>query len=178
MIFLADDMRVTPMSFGAAAFCFGDGSSVACPCANNGATGRGCQNSAATGGALLSASGLPSLAADTLQFTCSGELSSALSILFQGDATQATIQMGDGLRCAGGHLRRMYMKSVVGGVVSAPALLDPSVSARSAALGDPIPANAIRLYHVYYRDSSAGFCRTPQGNAFNVSNAISILWAP
>src|SRR5258705_3596873 len=48
-------------------FCFGDGSGQACPCGNSGSSGHGCQDSNGTGGALLSASGTPSLSADTLQ---------------------------------------------------------------------------------------------------------------
>src|ERR1041385_7009467 len=39
-------------------FCPGDGTQVTpCPCANNGVAAHGCDNSAATGGAILSASG-------------------------------------------------------------------------------------------------------------------------
>ncbi|MBK7641877.1 MAG: PQQ-binding-like beta-propeller repeat protein [Planctomycetes bacterium] len=67
-----------------APFCFGDGSSAACPCGNSGATGRGCANSAQPTGARLVASGAASLAHDTLVLTSSGELSSALSIFLQG----------------------------------------------------------------------------------------------
>jgi hypothetical protein len=159
-------------------FCAGDGIATGCPCANNGNAGRGCQNSAGTGGALLAASGVPSLAADTLLFTTDGELSTALSIVLQGDATIAPANFGDGLRCAGGTLRRLYVQSAVGGSISAPAPSDASVSARSAFLGDVIPLGGTRVYQVYYRDPSASFCPGPAGNTFNSSGAVSATWGP
>ena len=65
------------LPFAFQSFCFGDGTlATACPCGNVGLAGRGCQNSASTGGALLSASGwvLP----DSAVLTSSGELASAL----------------------------------------------------------------------------------------------------
>jgi hypothetical protein len=160
------------------AFCAGDGSQAACPCANNGLAGHGCENSATTGGALLAASGVPSLSADTLLFTSSGELATALSIVLQGDNPIAPANFGDGLRCAGGTLKRLYVQSAVGGSISAPAPADASVSARSALLGDVIPLGSTRAYQVYYRDPSASFCPSPQGNTFNATGAISATWGP
>src|SRR5260370_1356252 len=82
--------------------------------------GHGCENSSSTGGALLSVTGTASLAADTLVFSSTGEPSSSLSILLQGDAVHATTSFGDGLRCSGGALKRLYAYTSVGGVVSAP----------------------------------------------------------
>jgi hypothetical protein len=161
-----------------ASFCFGDGTQGACPCANSGATGNGCENSASTGGAMLAATGNPSLAADTLVLTSSGERATALSIFLQGDAEVAPAFFGDGLRCAGGNLKRLYSRNAVGGSVTAPMGADPSVSARSAALGDPIPSFATRLYQVYYRDPSATFCPDPPGSTFNASNGLRVLWGP
>jgi hypothetical protein len=153
-------------------FCFGDGTGAACPCANTGSAGHGCNNSAATGGALLMASGVPSLSLDTLEFTSTSELPSALSIVLQGDATIAPVPFGDGLRCAGGSLLRLYSKNASGGIVLAPGPGDPTVSARSAALGDTIPLGATRIYQVYYRDPNLVFC--PSG--FNASNAVAVVW--
>ncbi|MBK7641896.1 MAG: hypothetical protein IPJ19_02425 [Planctomycetes bacterium] len=160
------------------AFCSGDGVTGACPCANTGLAGRGCQNSAATGGALLQASGVPSLAGDTLLFSASGELASALSIVLQGDVALAATNFGDGLRCAGGSLKRLYVHSAVGGALNAPSGADLGISARSAQLGDAIPLGGTRVYQVYYRDPNAGFCAAPQGGTFNVSGAISATWGP
>jgi hypothetical protein len=88
------------------------------------------------------------------------------------------VNFGDGLRCAGGTLKRLYSRNAVGGTVTAPQGADPSITARSAALGDTIPANGTRIYHVYYRDSSASFCPNPPGSTFNVSNGLRVLWAP
>jgi hypothetical protein len=68
------------------------------------------------------------------------------------------------------------VKGAVGGSITAPQSGDPSISLRSAALGDAIPLGATRIYQVYYRDSSASFCPNPQGGTFNVSNAIAIAW--
>ena len=76
----------------------------------------------------------------------------------------------------GGTLKRLYVHPAVGGAVSAPQAGDPSISARSAALGDVIASGATRYYQVYYRDPVQGFCAAPQGNNWNVSSGVSVLW--
>jgi len=161
------------------ASCFGDGTGTACPCGNNGLAGHGCENSSSTGGALLAASGTPSLSADTLVLTASGERPTALSIFLQGRALVAPVVYGDGLRCVGGALERLfYVEVATGGVATAPQAGDPRVSVRSAALGDPIPMGATRHYQTYYRDAVATFCPSPPGNTWNVTNALSAIWSP
>ncbi len=158
-----------------ATFCFGDGSSTLCPCGNLGTAGRGCENSASTGGAQLAGSG--NLNPDALVLSVTGELPTALTIFLQGDVNTAPGSIfGDGVRCTGGNLKRLYAKSAVGGAVSAPAVGDLGVRAQSAALGDVIPAGATRYYQAYYRDASPSFCAAPPGNTFNVSNAVSVIW--
>lgn len=157
-------------------FCFGDGSGAFCPCANSGGIARGCQNSAGTGGALLTVSGSASLSADTVQFISAGERTTALSIVLQGDTAIAPVNYGDGLRCTGGDLKRLYVKTAVGGVVFAPQGSDLSISTRSAAMGALIPLGATRVYQVYYRDGNPSFCPAPTGSSFNVSNAIAVAW--
>ena len=92
--------------------------------------------------------------------------------MLQGDAVIAPVNFGDGLRCAGGNLKRLYVKSASGGVVNAPQAGDPLISARSATLGDTIPLGATRIYQVYYRDPNLGFC----AGGFNVTNAMLIAW--
>ena len=158
-------------------FCFGDGAVIACPCGNIGFSGHGCDNSRATGGALLLGSGAASLSGDTLHFTSSDELPTSLSIMLQGDAISVPLNFGDGLRCTAGSLFRLYVKTAIGGVVSMPGAGDPTVSARSAALGDTIPSGSTRYYQVYYRDPNLAFCPPPAGDAFNVSNAVAITWS-
>ncbi|HEV8113894.1 MAG TPA: S8 family serine peptidase [Planctomycetota bacterium] len=154
-------------------YCFGDGSGAACPCGNTGAPGHGCANSVGQS-AQLSAAGTTS--PDTIVLSASGELPTALTIFVQGPATIAPAIFGDGLRCVGGSLKRLYAKSASGGVVYAPHAGDPSITARSAALGDPIASGDTRYYMTYYRDPSPSFCPTPPGGTFNASNALSIVW--
>jgi glucose/arabinose dehydrogenase len=156
--------------------CFGDGTGGSCPCGNRGSTGHGCENSAATGGAQLAYAGNARLSADTLVFMSAGELSSALSICLQGDAETSPTIFGDGLRCAGGHLKRLYVKSASGGNLTVPILGDPSVSTRSAALGSPIAPGSLRVYQTYYRDPSSAFCPTPPGSTFNASSGLRVRW--
>jgi len=154
--------------------CFGDGSGHACPCANFGLSGHGCANSVVAGGALLVASGTTS--PDTIVLHSTGETPTALSIFLQGDATISPAVYGDGLRCAGGILKRLYTKAASGGAVSAPGPGDPSITVRSASLGNPIPPGDRRSYQVYYRDSNPGFCPSPPGGTFNITNVVKILW--
>jgi hypothetical protein len=157
------------------AFCFGDVLAAACPCGNDGDDGHGCENSSLTGGAILIATGVARLSADTVRFTSSGEKPTALSIFLQGSTAIAPTAYGDGVRCTGGTLKRLYAKSAVAGVVFAPQPGDLSVSARSAFLNATIPLGATREYQVYYRDNGA-FCDAPQGSNFNVSNGILVAW--
>jgi hypothetical protein len=60
--------------------------------------------------------------------------------------------------------------------VTVPQAGDPSVSARSAALGDPIPSGGVREYQAYYRDANALFCPLPTGSTFNSTGALEIVW--
>jgi hypothetical protein len=157
-------------------FCFGDGTlATGCPCSNNGLVGHGCENSAATGGAQLTAAG--NVSPDTIVLTSSGELPSVLSIFLQGTAnlTNGAV-FGDGVRCVNTTLKRLFTHNASGGVVSAPVGADLSITARSAALGDPIAPGSTRYYQTYYRDPVLSFCPNPPGDGWNVSSGIQIHW--
>jgi hypothetical protein len=153
-------------------FCAGDGGEVECPCSNNGLPGHGCENSAATGGARLLAGGGTN--PDTLVLGCFGEVGTSTTVFLQGDQTLGFVPFGDGLRCIGGHLRRLFVVHASGGAVSVPGLGDPSISARSAALGDPLASGVVRYYQTQYRDPAGGSCSA--GGAFNMTNAMRIVW--
>jgi hypothetical protein len=156
-------------------FCFGDGSVAQCPCRNSGHLERGCENSASTGGARLSATGTTE--PDRIVLHASGELPSALAIFLQGDALiPSGLRFGDGLLCSGGDLMRLFAKSATSGEVAAPEIGDESITARSAALGDPIAPGATRYYQTYYRDPNLAFCPPPQGDSWNVTNGIKVVW--
>jgi hypothetical protein len=160
------------------AFCNpGLGGVISCPCSNppSGA-GRGCDNSAATGGASIAGSGSPSLGGDTLVFTTAGQCQSGTSIVLQGTLSDGTgLVFGQGVRCVSGALKRLYLQAASGGSISAPALGDPSVTAQSAALGDPISAGQQRFYMVYYRDPTVlGACDA--ASTFNGTNALDVTW--
>ena len=129
---------------------------IACPCGNPPASaGRGCDNSSATGGAVLGASGIAYLSNDTLQFTTHDEQPNATSVLLAGDAVVANgLVFGQGVRCAGGVLKRFYVKTAQNGSITAPDFTagDATVSARCTALGVPLQAGEVRAFLVYYRD--------------------------
>jgi hypothetical protein len=158
--------------------CFGDGSGGVCPCSNFGWTGRGCNNSAATGGAVLVSAGWASLAFDSLKLTSTNELANAFSEFLQGTIEIAPTPFGDGLRCAGGNVKRLFTRQASSGSVSAPQSDEVSISARAAALGDVIGVASTRTYQVYYRDPSLTFCPSSAGNTWNVSSGLRIEWLP
>ncbi len=159
----------------------GVGGVIGCPCLNPpGGSGQGCDNSSATGGSVLSASGIAYLSIDSLVFTTSGELPTALSVLMQGNALLANgVVYGQGIRCSGGMTKRLFVKAAVAGDMTAPdfAAGDPTVSARSAAKGDVIQAGQSRWYLVYYRDPTVlGGC--PATSTFNATQTGQVTWWP
>ena len=155
----------------ATAFCFGDGSGLACPCGNSGAAGNGCTSSVNANGANLAGSGLASIGGDTFLLTGSGMPNSSV-LYFQG-----TTQLGggtgnvfgDGLRCAGGSVIRLLTKSNVGGGSVYPGEGEPPISVRGAnAAGD------VRTYQAWYRNAAA-FCTV---STFNLTNGVQVTWIP
>lgn len=102
-------------------FCSGDGSGTPCPCANESGLGdgRGCLNSFGTGARLM-ALGTASVSGDTVTLFGTGMPPLASALYFQGtgqDGSGQGTQLGDGLRCAGGAVIRLGVKSNVGGGV-------------------------------------------------------------
>ncbi len=152
---------------------------LACPCANPPALGGlGCNNSDNTGGAGIGAVGAASLASDSIVITTYGQKLTATTVVLQGTTQNLTgAVFGQGVRCVAGTLKRLYVKPAVAGGVSVPASGDPSISARSAALGDPLSAGAHREYMAYYRDPTvSGGC--PATSTFNATTAGTLIWAP
>jgi Tol biopolymer transport system component len=155
---------------------------VHCPCSNPpSGPERGCDNSHGTGGASLWISGGEYLSSDTIVFTAGGEPPNVVSLVLQG-STQVTggAVYGQGVRCVGGSLKRMYvMFAPESGRITGPAILagEPTVHARSAALGDVIQVGSTRWYMVMYRDGTVlGGC--PASSTFNTTQAREIVWRP
>lgn len=158
----------------------GIGGVIACPCANQpAAAGKGCDNSAATGGASIAGSGTPALSADTLVFATTNQTANGTTILLQGNALAgagAGVPFGQGVRCVGGTLKRLYVRSPGGtGGISVPQAGDNTVSAQSSLLGDVIAPGSTRYYMAYYRDPIVlGGCAA--NATFNATNALSVAW--
>lgn len=172
-------LQIVPETGTYVSYCdAGVGGTLACPCGNppSGA-GKGCENSASTGGAVIAASGAASLGGDTLVFTTAGEKPTAYSIVLQATAASSGSQFGQGVRCITGSLKRLYVKAASGGSITAPQGGDASVSARSAALGDAIASGTHRYYLVYYRDPVVlGGCAA--NLTFNATQSLDLLWQP
>jgi hypothetical protein len=140
-------------------FCFGDGSAGACPCGNLGAPGRGCDNAAATGGALLEGSGSP--AAGTVVLEGSGFPPAAtptVIVIRSASLAASPVPFGDGLRCVAAPVQRLAASFAAGGQSTHPL---------SHGIGP-----GVFHYQLWYR-SSAAFCAPAP---FNLSNGYTIVW--
>ena len=154
-----------------------------CPCGQPNNPNGGCANfgPGATSGAILIYVGSPSVSADTVVLVTSNHRPAATvtNVFFSGSGSQTPgVPHGSGVRCVNVQLKRLYTGETSGGSLSRPAGADPSVTARSAALGVPIVPGQTRHYFNIYRDP---FAAGPCGNTsstVNLTNAISISWAP
>jgi hypothetical protein len=150
-------------------YCAGDiNSSVGCPCFNEtGSLGAGCENSTGQG-ALLTITGNASVSADTVVFSGSN-LPTGPGLYFQGNNAINSGNgnpFGDGLRCAGGNVKRLQVRFSSGGSSQT------SVSISSAA--GNVNAGSVKRYQLWYRDPSAG---APCQSGFNLTNGIEVTWS-
>jgi hypothetical protein len=156
-------------------FCAGDGSGTACPCANFGAPDHGCAHSSFAGGALLRASGVPSVSSDTLLLEASDAPANAFGLYIQGSALVANgngAPFGDGLRCVTGNVIRLGVRASSHGASS---FGHGDGTGASVAQQGLVPASGgLRHYQFWFRDA-APFCTS---SLFNLSNALSVQWVP
>ncbi|MBK8179522.1 MAG: VCBS repeat-containing protein [Planctomycetes bacterium] len=149
---------------------FCEGSAAACPCGNGGLSGHGCENSRGTGGGLLLAQGLPSVANDSLVLNVGGLPQSAVTLVLQGTGP-GSAPIFDGILCLGGTIKRFPALTASNGFAS---LSAASAGAPLSVIGGvPLPGGVFR-YQAWYRDNQP-FCTA---GAANTSNGITVTWTP
>ncbi len=156
----------------ATAFCNGDGSGALCPCGNqnDGSTGiSGCANSAGAGGGKLGYTGSNSIGAADLVLTGSGLTPGQPGLYLQGlNAINGGLgnPFGDGLRCVGGGIVRLQVRTA-----NASGLSNTTINVSS--VGGVNPGD-LRRYQLWYRDPVG-----PCGGGFNFTNGLEInTWIP
>lgn len=156
------------------AFCAGDGSATACPCANPGATGRGCASSIFAGGARLSANHYAGTSATTSGLQLAADNISGPCLFAQGTSQAgvgAGIAFGDGLLCIGGSIARLGVVIPSGGVAVLP---NPTAPTPISIAGGGLVAGDVRHYQAWYRDALA-FCTSAM---FNLTQAVTVTFGP
>jgi hypothetical protein len=153
-----------------ASYCFGDGSGTTCPCGNNSPNpGSGCDNGTASGGATLSVAGSASIALADMVFSASGLEGNQPGLYFQGNnATNGGLGslFGDGLRCAGGSVVRLQIRT-------SDASGNSSTTIDIGATGG-VSSGETKRYQLWYRNPGFSSC----GSAFNLTNGIEVVWTP
>lgn len=152
-------------------FCFGDGTSNDCPCANTSAQ-RGCPNSLDPLGAELWHTGAASLSQDSLRLYVDYGVGS-WAFFYQGTARLSSgglygVPFGDGLNCTGGVIVRFAAAPMSSGHASLGSTVNPIHT-----LGNVLSAGT-RYYQAWYRNS-ADFCVSA---VTNTTNAVQAVWTP
>ena len=161
-----------PASDPGSGFCFGDpGSGTPCPCNNDNdgsVPGSGCANGAFSSGAQLTGSGVASVSADTLVLSATSMEPSNSGLYFQADNDLSPgLVWGDGLRCAGGALKRLE-------VVFADAAGASSTSLVLSTKAGNVSAGDTKYYQCWYRNPAGSPC----GAEFNASSGYAVTWIP
>jgi hypothetical protein len=152
-------------------FCQGDGTTSFCPCFNQGEYGHGCANSIFPDGATLHALGGASVSVDTFGLDA-GHIPNSSVLFFQGTAQTGGgfgAWFGDGLRCAGGSIVRLGVRTGVGNSAQYPGVSGIPISIKGAI---PI-AGGVRTYQAWYRNATG-----PCGSGFNLTNGLLVTWLP
>jgi len=159
-----------PAADFAASYCFG----VGCPCGNDDAK-AGCANSSG-GGALLTACGSESVAADDLLLTASGLPTNKWGLFYMG-AAQLDMPFGDGQRCVGsGGVGMFRFFPLQNSGPLGTLVLGPGIAAHASASfpgAGHIDPGDTWSFQTWYRDP-AGPCRF----GFNLSSAVAVTFAP
>ena len=172
-------------------FCFASTGGTACgdcPCGNgpSAAAVAGCVNSGGTGATLI-ASGLPSVAADTLALELGGGVPGAFAVLVSGAERlpvsgacppgSGIVLAGvplDGLRCVGVQATRHGTRALDASGSTTNAWGGSTMPSGGLIAGSGFVAGQTRHWQAFYREDPNAGCQTAQ----NTSNGVSILLQP
>ncbi|MEM7516364.1 MAG: hypothetical protein AAF368_05515 [Planctomycetota bacterium] len=164
-------------------YCFGDGSGTPCPCGNNSTAGHpgGCANSAGNG-AILTATGNPSVAMDSLNLDLESASLNSFALLVSGDnqLPQMGACMGcgnpafDGLRCAGGGFLRHGSRATNAMGETGNGWGPPGGPAGGLIAANGFVAGQTKNFFAFYREDQALVCFTGQ----NSSNGVAVTFVP
>ncbi len=162
-------------------YCFGHTSQGnACPCSNDNDQSdprSGCANGTFPAGASLDGSGIARLADDTVVLHGMRGQPNSVGLFLQAhnDLDGMGAFLGDGIRCAGGTLKRLKvaMNDANGSADTAGTV----ISARSAQLGDVIRPGDMRQYQWWFRDTDNPPCGSGVNDS-NTSNGLEVHWLP
>jgi hypothetical protein len=155
-------------------YCFGDGTSAACPCGNLGSAGQGCANSTGSG-AQLAGSGSPSVSADDLQLTVTSLPANQFGILYMGPDT-SEIPFGDGNRCVDGGGVGLFRYDVFNGGTGGTWTEGPGIigfAQGNFPVTGHIAGGQTWHFQAWYRDPTG-----PCGLGFNLSNGYGVTFTP
>jgi len=150
-------------------YCEGDGQAnggVDCPCGNELPPGTvsGCANRSGRGG-VLTPSGTPSIANDTLVLTATGLPLGVPGFFFAGGGTGPASTFGNGSRCITGPIRlRKIVHSTGSDVYPVPG--GPTISQDLS-----LTVGSLSFFQVLYRDNGG-----PCNGTTNATNAVLVLW--
>ncbi|MFT7485951.1 MAG: hypothetical protein ACI9F9_001803 [Candidatus Paceibacteria bacterium] len=147
------------------AYCFGDGSSAACPCFGYGGTGEGCMNTSGNG-ATLSADGMALFSNDTLSLSIVGVPGSKPGLILRGD-NQIASPAGDGILCTAGGSQRSHVQMTAGGATT-------FTDFNGSGFGSVANVGSATNFQFWYRDPAA----TCSGAGFNFTNGMSVDYLP
>ncbi len=154
-------------------FCVGE--SLFCPCNNGGSGNAGCAGVVNPAGGLLRGIGVASVSTDTVTLIATGLPPSTSALFFQGDAQENMgygAAFGEGLRCAGGLVRRIATTATTNGngFVGFGVAGSPLVSVAGL-----VPSGGATLYYQAWYRSLQTLC---SNGPFNLTNGLQIAWQP
>lgn len=151
-------IQIEPAGDPGAAYCFGDGSGVNCPCSAFGGPGEGCATTSGSGATLLGTGGA-NVSGDSFVLTVTGAPANKPGLFFQGP-NMLSAPAGDGILCSNASMRYGVNFTDGNGMVT------------QTGFGANASSGQTLNYQYWFRDPS----NPCLSGGFNFSNGWFVTW--